>query len=131
MSGNITLSVEQAAETLGVSGARVRAMLAAGQLEGEKVGRAWVVSAASVRRRLREGSHPGRPSKKPQAFTRAFPDVEEAHQVYDDARRVLSGCYSAEFLNQARNADEQAFWLIAADFFLQCEQRKLIAEGAY
>ena len=125
------LSVAQAAELLGVSGARVRAMLAGGQLEGEKIGRAWVVSGASIRRRLAEGSHPGRPAKRPSGFARECPDVEEAHALYDEAARLLSGCYNAEFLGSARDGDEQAFWVLVSDFFLQRRQRELIDRGVF
>lgn len=131
MRGKTTISVRQAAELLGVSDTRVRAMLASGQLEGEKLGRAWAVSASSVRRRLREGVHPGRPSTRSGGFTRGVPDVEDAHRIYDDARSVLAGCYTAELLDHARDADEQAFWITVADFFLQCRQRQLIEQGVF
>lgn len=46
------LSVPQAAERLGVSEQRVRQLLGAGKLGGEKVGRDWLVSSASVAARL-------------------------------------------------------------------------------
>ncbi|MDO4399397.1 MAG: hypothetical protein Q4D27_00435 [Coriobacteriia bacterium] len=116
---------------LGVSDARVRAMLANGQLEGEKMGRAWAVSGASVRTRLKEGARPGRPAAQTHSFTRSVPDVEDAHRLYDEAQALLAGCYNAELLDQARDEDEQAFWILVADFFLQRAQKELIAEGAY
>ena len=128
----VMMSVAEAAGELGVTPARVRAMLAGGQLDGEKIGRAWAVSGASVRRRKREGAHPGRPSKKDlRSFDRLCPDAEDAHRLYDEARLMLAGCYSAEFLSQARDADEQAFWILVADFFLQRRQRELIDEGVF
>lgn len=46
------LSVPQAATALKVSEQRVRQLLVEGKLEGEKVGRDWVVSARGVQDRL-------------------------------------------------------------------------------
>lgn len=125
------LSVSETAELLGVSGARVRAMLASGKLSGEKVGNTWAVSASSVRRRLRENPGAGRPSHKQRAFSRECPDAQEAHALYDEAERILSGCYNAEFLGQARSEREQAFWVLVSDFFLQQKQIELIEQGVY
>ena len=125
------LSVAQAAELLGVSGTRVRAMLASGQLEGVKIGRAWAVSAASVRKRLSENPRPGRPTKEASGFTRECPDIEEAHALYDKAAQLLSGCYNAEFLSSARDEDEQAFWVLVSDFFLQQRQKELVSQGVF
>lgn len=125
------LSVAQAAELLEVSGARVRAMLASGQLDGQKIGKTWAVSSSSVRKRLAEGPRPGRPKKRSPGFTREHPDIEEAHALYDEAGKLLSGCYNAEFLNSARDEDEQAFWVLVSDFFLQQRQKELIGQGVY
>lgn len=125
-------SVKKAAETLGVSGSRVRAMLKAGQLEGEKIGNAWAVSETSVAQRILEGGRPGRPANVPaKAFERLLPDVEAAHRIYDEAEQVLAGCYASTFLDQARTPEEQAFWIHVADFFLQQKQRKLVKEGVF
>lgn len=124
-------SVGEAAERLGVTGARVRAMLKSGQLEGCKIGRTWVISERSIAERLRDGARPGRPGRKEPRFERDLPDVDIAHQIYDDAARVLAGCYNAAFLDQARTPEEQAFWLSVADFFLQQKQRELVKEGVY
>ena len=126
------LSVQEAAAKLGVSGSRVRAMLKNGQLKGRKLGGTWAVAEASVAARLQSGSRSGRPStKQTQAYERAMPDIDEAHRIYDDAKRVLSGCYNAAFLDQARTPEEQAFWLRAADFFLQQKQRELVENGVF
>jgi len=54
------LPVDEAARALGVNAARVRAMLASGQLAGDKVGGRWLVHAESVRRRQRERRGRGR-----------------------------------------------------------------------
>ena len=125
------ISVSEAAKRLGVSGARVRALIDAGALKATKVGRAWVVSESSVQQRLRDGVRGGRPSAKPKPFVRRLPDTEAAHDIYDEAQRVLAGCYDAEFLKQARTPEERAFWICAADFFLQQRQRELVRAGVF
>lgn len=125
------LSVREAADKLGVTDVRIRAMLKSGKLDGHKVGRAWVVSERSVAQRLREGGRPGRPTRKAQQFERKLPDIDMAHHIYDEAERVLSGCYDSGFLSQARTPDEQAFWIRVADFFLQKKQRELVEKGVF
>lgn len=126
------LSVSDAAAKLGVSRQRVRALLASGQLEGEKFGRAWVVDETSLARWMGESHHPGRPKKVPEeAPVPSMPNVEEAHRLYDSCKRALTGCFSSEFLNQARSAEEERFWVSVATFFLQQKQRELIEKGVY
>ncbi|MGH9892253.1 MAG: helix-turn-helix domain-containing protein, partial [bacterium] len=44
------LSVAEAAAQLGLSERRVRQMLAAGILPGERIGRAWVIDSKAIRR---------------------------------------------------------------------------------
>ena len=46
-----TLTTAESARELGVSGARIRQLAAAGELKGEKRGRDWMIDAASVERR--------------------------------------------------------------------------------
>jgi len=125
------ISVSEAAQRLGVSGARVRALIDTGKIEATKIGRTWAVSEASVQQRLRDGSRGGRPSAKPKPFVRQLPDTEAAHVIYDEAKRVLAGCYDADFLKQARTAEERAFWIRTADFFLQERQRELVKAGVF
>ena len=126
------LSVQEAANKLGVSGARVRLLLKNNQLEGRKIGNSWAISERSVAARMRDGHRPGRPTvKRAHSYERPLPDVEEAHRLYDDAARVLAGCYDAAFLDQARTSEEQAFWIRVADFFLQQKQRELVEKGVF
>ncbi len=127
------LSTKEAAKKLGVSEQRVRKMLADGRLQGEKFGRSWMVSEQSVQKRKHEGRKTGRPKKQNEALPpdSALPDVELAHRIFDDAQRVLSGCYSAPFLDLARSSQEQEFWIKTANLFLQQKQRELIAQGVY
>jgi len=125
------MSVSEAAGKLGVSDARVRALISAGALRATKVGRVWAVAESSVEQRLREGIRSGRPSTHPKPIERLIPDVDEAHWIYEEAKRVLAGCYDADFLKQARTLEERAFWISTADFFLQQKQRELVREGVY
>ena len=60
------MSVAQASEHLGVDASRVRQLIADGRLSADKVGRAWIVNAASVeavRREKRSAGRPYSPSK--------------------------------------------------------------------
>jgi hypothetical protein len=52
--------VPEAARELGVTNARVRAMLDAGRLDGEKLGGRWLVYGTSIRNRQREAPARGR-----------------------------------------------------------------------
>ncbi len=125
------LTTQQAADKLNVSQQRVRALLANGQLAGEKIGRTWMVSEHSVNRRLRGKPQTGRPARATGDYRRKEPDVAAAHRIYDEAQEVLFGCCSASFLSQARSDEEQEFWIRASDILLQQKQRKLIEEGVY
>lgn len=60
---NMKITVNQAAKILGVSGARVRAMLKDKVITGRKIGRDWLVNRASVEARKKKGTKAGRPPK--------------------------------------------------------------------
>jgi len=55
------IGVSEAAVELGVSARRVRQMLAGGLLDGERVGRAWMIEAKNLRRVGRSRPKVGRP----------------------------------------------------------------------
>lgn len=57
-----TLTTEEAAERLGVTATRVRAMIAAGRLPAERFGPVYVIREADLK--LVEGRKVGRPSTK-------------------------------------------------------------------
>jgi len=85
-----------------------------------------------VAERLTAGGHPGRPAASSiPSYARELPDIDEAHRLYDDAARILPGCYDSAFLDQARTQEEQAFWIHVADFFLQQKQRQLVKDGVF
>lgn len=54
------VSIREAAQTLGLSPGRVRAMAVHGQLSAAKLGDRWFVERAAVERRRRNGAHEGR-----------------------------------------------------------------------
>jgi excisionase family DNA binding protein len=58
------LNTQQAAETLGVSQRRIRALIASGKLRAAKVGQTWVIRPSAVIDLWKEGRRPGRPLKK-------------------------------------------------------------------
>jgi hypothetical protein len=66
------LSAADAAARLGVVPSRVRALAAAGQLEGHKLGRQWVFSVADIERRASRGRVAGRPLSPPAALGLLF-----------------------------------------------------------
>lgn len=66
------LSVPDAARRLGVHPSRVRALLAAGELQGSKLGGHWIVEADSVRRRLDRPRAPGRALEPANAWAALF-----------------------------------------------------------
>jgi excisionase family DNA binding protein len=65
VSVNYQVSVGDAADKLGVTPARVRALIGAGALDAEKIGNRWLVSRSSVERRLK-GTHPSGRSFTPE-----------------------------------------------------------------
>lgn len=131
------ISTKDAAKQLGITEARVRAMLKSGVLSGSKIGRTWIVSEQDVYRRLREKPSPGRPrrdAERPQSEYTSSPaesEVETAHRLFDECRRFLAGRYDAAFLSTAKSPEEERFFVAVSDFFLQERQRQLIDDGVF
>ncbi len=94
------LTVEEAANELNVSPQRVRAMLAAGQLEGHKHGRAWMLSTHSVRQRKQAHPRSGRPkqtapaaqttSRHPVLSDRQHPSLASGERLFFSGKRKLT-----------------------------------------
>lgn len=84
------LSVATAAQRLGITDARVRAMLRSGVLQGTKLTDHWLVSAQSVRERELAGAPPGRQLEPSNAWVAlAFASGEPAPWASDEqAQRV-------------------------------------------
>ncbi len=104
-----SLTVQEAAKLLGVSPARTYQLLNENKLEGERIGRTWLIFQDSVEQRVRQTPRPGRvpkispSSESVQAFTLMNRTHEvlsfrydqqtdtffDASQIYDVARAPL------------------------------------------
>lgn len=91
MISNGLMPAPEAADRLGVNASRVRAMLADGQLRGEKLGGRWLVSEASIRERERLHPDRGRPFLPPNAWAALLLSSGEPAPwlVANDPRRLL------------------------------------------
>lgn len=126
------ISTAEAAKRLGVTPARVRALLEAGRLRGGTIGRTWVVDEASVGARVREGARAGRPRRGREApRDTAAPDADALHRLFDGCREQLAGSFDAATVRAARTPEEARFYMAVSSFFLQERQRTLIEEGVF
>lgn len=110
------LSVAQAAQQLGVSTARVRALIASQLLPAQKVGRAWLVREEDVLRRQAMQPKAGRPKrgeephKKVARARAASPDY---HALYIACREAAAASAAPAFATP----DEEAFFETVSAFF--------------
>ncbi len=131
------LSVSQSAQQLGVSPARVRALIKDGLLPAHKNGREWVLHEEDVLQRLAERPCSGRPRcdelrnvKGGIEHTPISAD-SEARMLFDTCKRLFDHLPSEAMMSQARTREEASFYMAVADFFLQQRQAELIAQGVY
>ena len=139
------LSVAESAERLGVSPARVRALIKAGQLPAEKSGRAWVLREEDVLQRVASRPRAGRPAAgalaegnrpsartavKPPTGEASFPDLA-AHELYEGCRTLFRRIPSSELMAAAHSQEEAAFYMAVTDFFLQQRQAQLVKAGVF
>ena len=143
------LSVAQSAEVLRISPARVRALIKAGRLPAVKVGRAWCLREEDVLQRLSEHPRRGRPrtrtapgavsaeamrpygGAKPAAPSRSEVAPERAHELYLACRELFQRVPDGKLMATAQSREEASFYMAVADFFLQQQQDRLVAEGVY
>lgn len=131
------LSVEQAAQLLGVSSSRVRALIKSGRLSAVKNGRSWILREEDVLQRLSEHPHPGRPQSASRTLACANEQsadedrIAEAHALYEGCRELFRLRPTSVMLQEAHSQEEASFYMAVADFFLQQKQAQLIAEGVY
>ena len=129
------LSVVESAERLGVSPARVRALIKAGQLPACKSGRAWVLREEDVLERVAVHPRAGRPSAASR-FARgsAHREPTEAgapNALCRECRALFSHVPTAAMMAQAQSQEEAAFYMAVSDFFLQQRQAQLVKEGVF
>ncbi|MBE8528199.1 helix-turn-helix domain-containing protein, partial [Amycolatopsis sp. H6(2020)] len=105
-----TLSVREAAEHLGVSQRRVRALIAEGRLAAQKLGGRWEISRSAVQNRVADGAFPVRPMS-PRSFDmllerlRSMVDTAQEGRLRADAVERLR---VERRLQQLRSAAEPA-----------------------
>lgn len=126
------LSVVESASILNVSPARVRALIAEGSIPAHKVGRAWVLREEDVLQRAANRPRPGRPKAAPRTAPPEEPtDQPRLHELYIACKEAFRMRPDAAAIAQANDADEAAFCLAVADFFLQRHQSELVQQGVY
>ena len=129
------LSVEESARMLGVSGARVRKLIADGLLPATKVGRSWTIEEAAVMDRLATKPKGGRPPIQAVSAKDGSPvtdstaeqlQIEKLKQLYAECKDAFKFRPGAACVEAAESAEEAAFYMAVADFFLKQEQAKLV-----
>lgn len=103
MSMAALVSVPQAAEALGISPTRVRALIASGELPAAKVGDRWLIEEGAVERRRRAGGHRGRPfSPRNSWAVLALASEEEVRGIDASVRSRLKRALAQEGLARLR-----------------------------
>lgn len=124
------ITVNEAAERLGVSPSRVRALIKSGALHADKKGRQWLIPEGEVNARAKGSVRAGRPAASTAETFRGV-DLEELHSLYLQCERTLMGGFDVDMLASIEDEREARFCLALSTFFLQEKQRELIAEGVF
>jgi excisionase family DNA binding protein len=109
------VSISDAAQVLGLSPARVRAMAVHGQLPAAKIGDRWLVERAAVEKRRREGSQEGRRFSPQNAWAMlSLASDEEVKDIDPSVRSRLKRALALEGLEElgsrlARRAEVLSF----------------------
>jgi excisionase family DNA binding protein len=116
------LSVSDAARGLGVSERRVRALIDAGRLPADRVGRSWVVDRGAVARFVQEGRREGRPLSHSNAWALlALLSGQQPDWVRRDAvSRLRRIARDPDWLisllrHSEQRAEERSFWVPLED----------------
>jgi excisionase family DNA binding protein len=137
------LSVTESAKILGISPARVRALIAKEILPAEKAGNAWLLREEDVVQRLSQHAHAGRPRCRHEYGTQCSNAQQTsgvdcqsnrnvaAHELYRACKEVFSIRPDVELITQTKSSEEAAFYVAVADFFLQQRQRQIVKQGIY
>lgn len=126
------LSVSQSAEILGISPARVRKLVGEGVLVGMKIGNSWALQEASVYDRLSKKPAAGRPARTiDNAPAEKQTPTRDLHSLYLECKHAFRFEPSLQAIEEAESQEEVGFYMAVADYFLQCKQRELIAQGVY
>lgn len=134
------VSVKEAANVLNVSPARVRRLIADGEIPALKIGNAWALEEKDVLDRLSRRPRAGRPRTTdadggvvgPRGAAPGEADrVERAKALYRECREALSSIPDAAMIAAAESGEEASFYIAVSDFFLQQRQHRLVSQGVF
>lgn len=131
------LSVSAAAGELNLNPARVRALIASGALSAEKIGGVWLIDRASVARRKRRQTSPGRPLAPVNAWALLLlaSGSNLPSQLAAPARwrvRQALRVYGLEALSARleRRAEPVAYWTLSGEMRALYERGAIVLSGA-
>ena len=125
------LTVKQAAEELRVTPERVRNMIYAGTLPAQKFGNNWSISRYDVKQRLASKPKRGRPKKTVQNEVVSYHIVSLNSALYEECRTFMEEYGELQHVLQTNTKEEQEFFIMLWNFFLQQKQEALIKQGVY
>jgi excisionase family DNA binding protein len=131
------LPVSDAADVLGVNRSRVRALIASGTLDAEKVGGVWLVDRTSVARRNRGQASAGRPFSPANAWALLFAASGEElplglgpSERWRVRRALESYGLNALRPRLARRAEPATYWALPGELRALRDRDGLVLSGA-
>lgn len=133
------LTVKEAASKLGVSPARVRKLIADGNLSALKIGNTWVLEEKDVLDRISRHPRAGRPRASHSKSASIISEdrlkktmrAKEAKRLFRECKEILSAVPDAAMIVEAKSTEEASFYIAVSDFFLQQKQQELIHQGVF
>ncbi len=131
------MSVSAAAEEMGVHPSRVRALIASGGLEAEKVGGVWLIDRASIAGRNRQRAAAGRPLSPSNAWAlllaasgEEMPAGLEPSARWRIRRALASYDMDALLPRLVRRAEPASYWALAGELQALHERFDVVLSGA-
>ena len=125
------LTVNQAAQMLEVTPERVRNIIYAGVLPAEKFGNNWSIPTIAVEQRRTAKPKPGRPKKAQQKESVSHHIVSLNSALYKECKTFIEEIGELQQVLKANSKEEQEFFILLWNFFLQQKQKVLIEQGVY
>jgi excisionase family DNA binding protein len=130
------LPVSAAADVLGVNQSRVRALIASGVLDAEKVGGVWLVDRTSIASRNREQASAGRPLSPANAWAllhaasgEELPSGLESSARWRVRRALESYGLNALRPRLARRAESSSYWALPGELRALRDRDDLVLSG--